>query len=119
MRKMLIVVLRERTLWHLQKFYNIIKCTTFEINLFTFLLFSPFLNSGKSFNRYNFSIYIDVYTVFATRSPSHDPELLPPLVPIHSGRTCYALLFSNFALKKEKKKMTFFLFKIAVQGVSL
>jgi hypothetical protein len=45
---------------------------------FFFILSSP--NSWNSFTRYHFSIYIHVYTVFVTHSPSHtlSPHLSPP-----------------------------------------
>jgi hypothetical protein len=38
------------------------------------------------------------------------------LAPTPPGRTCFALLFSNFA---NEKNLTFLLFKVATQGVSL
>jgi hypothetical protein len=65
-------------------------------------------HSWNSFNRYHFSIYIHVYTVFAIYSPSHTLSLPPPPPTGTSppGRTCSTLLFSNFV--KEKINMTFF-----------
>jgi hypothetical protein len=67
------------------------------------LLYSP--HSWNSFNRNDFSIYMYVCTLFALYSPSY--ILSPTLPPFHwyyalpSGRTCFALLFSDFI--KEKK----------------
>jgi hypothetical protein len=46
---------------------------------FSFILLSP--HSWNSFNRYHFSIYIHVYTVFAVYSPSF--TISPPLLPFH------------------------------------
>jgi hypothetical protein len=51
-------------------------------------------HSWNSFNRSHFSIYIHVYTVFAPYSQSYTLSL-PPSLPT-SGRTCSALLFSDF-----------------------
>jgi hypothetical protein len=60
-----------------------------------------------SFNRYFLSVYIQVYTVFALYSPSYTlSPLSPPPTggkPPTPGRTCSALLFSDFA--KERKKI--------------
>jgi hypothetical protein len=57
-----------------------------------------------------------LYTVFAPDPPSYSlfPSLHPTTgtnLPTPSGRTCFALLFSNFAEEKIKKirKMTFLL----------
>jgi hypothetical protein len=50
-----------------------------------------------------------VYTVFTPYTPSHtlSPPFLPLTVtPLLLGRTCFALLFSDFV---KEKKMTFFL----------
>jgi hypothetical protein len=66
---------------------------------------TPFLSRfNSSFLEYvNFSICIYVYTVFALNLPSYSLSLHPPLhtlVPKPLDRTCSALLFSNFVIKK-------------------
>jgi hypothetical protein len=60
-------------------------------------------HSWNSFSRSHFSIYIQVYTVFALYSPSHTLSLsLPPLTGTKPpGRTCSTILFSSFV--KENK----------------
>jgi hypothetical protein len=72
------------------------------------------------FKRFHFSIYMYVYMVFALHSPSQTLSSPPPhthtLVRTPTGRTCSALLFSNFV---KRKKWHFCLFKVATQGVSL
>jgi hypothetical protein len=75
-------------------------------------------HSWNSFSRSHFSIYIQVYTVFALYSPSHTLSLsLPPLTGTKPpGRTCSTILFSSFV---KENKWYFYLFKIATQGVSL
>jgi hypothetical protein len=63
-----------------------------------------------------------VYTFFAPYLFSYPLSLLPPGTnPPTLGRTCSALLFSDFVGKKKRKTMTFFLFEIKLdtQGVFL
>jgi hypothetical protein len=61
-------------------------------------------HSWNSFNMFHFSIHIHDYIVFALYSPSH--KLSPPPPPSYwyhtpsLGRTCSALLFSNFVNEK-------------------
>jgi hypothetical protein len=88
------------------------------------------LHSCNNFNNYHFCIYIHVYTFFAPYSSSY-PCSLPPLSshwcqPFCQGRTCSALLFSNFVKEKrekvERKIWPFCWFEIkvvATQGGSL
>jgi hypothetical protein len=60
------------------------------------LLFPHFWNS---YNRYHFSKYIHVYTIFAPYSLSYTTSSLP--LGINTpDRTCSTLLFSNFVEKK-------------------
>jgi hypothetical protein len=63
-------------------------------------------NSWNSFNRYHFCIYIHVYTLFASYSPSYPfpyhlslPIGVNPL-PHPSGQDLFALLFSCFVEEK-------------------
>jgi hypothetical protein len=87
--------------------------------LFSLILFSP--HSWNSINSYHFSIYIHVYTVFALYAPSHTLSSPPP--PSHSH--CYPpphkgpVSPSCSVILQKKKKWTFSLFMIAIQGVSL
>jgi hypothetical protein len=96
------VVLDGGTLWPLQKFLQYIKYIILEITHSTIFLHLPSPHSWHSFNRYHFSMYIHVNTVFARYSHSHNLSLPPPL-PLYQppGRTCSAFLFSEFV--KEKK----------------
>jgi hypothetical protein len=87
------------TLWHLQRFLQSLS-TPFPL--------SPLLpHSWNSNNRYHFSIYIYVYTVFAPYSPSYTLSLPSPhptgTTPL--SVTWFTLLFSNFV--KEKKDIIF------------
>jgi hypothetical protein len=66
------------TLWHLQTFLQYIKYT-WIYPLHHSPLFSPSSHSWNSFNRYHFSIYMLVYTVFTPYSPSHTLSPLPLL----------------------------------------
>jgi hypothetical protein len=70
-------------------------------------------DSWNSFNRYHFCICMHVYTFFALYSLSYSFSWPPPLSHWcqHSslGRTCSALLLSDFAEKKDKKKNLTFL----------
>jgi hypothetical protein len=66
-------------------------------------------DSWNYFNRYHFCIYIHVYTLFAPYSSSYPfPCHLCPTTcaksPTHSGQTCFALLFSDFAEEKKDNK---------------
>jgi hypothetical protein len=81
------------------------------------LYFAP-SHSWNSFNRYHFPIYMHVYTECIQYSPSHalSPSHSSPTGTNPPGRTCFALLFSDFV---REKKWHFCLFKIATQGVSL
>jgi hypothetical protein len=71
----------------------------------TALLYLPTSHCWNSFNRYNFSIYIYVYTAFAPYLPSYTLSPPAPLPidtnPPPSGKTQSAFQFSNF--EKEKK----------------
>jgi hypothetical protein len=80
-------------------------------------LFFPSFHFWNSFNRSHFPIYVHEhifppYSPFYTLSP-HPP---PPTGTNPPGRTCSALLFSDFV---KEKKWHFSLFKMATQGVSL
>jgi hypothetical protein len=86
---------------------------------------SSYLNSSSpsfwnSCNRFHFSIYTHVYTVFAPYSPSHtlSPSPSPlPMVPTPSSRQ---YLFCPPVLQFVKeKKWHFCLFKIALWHFSL
>jgi hypothetical protein len=57
-----------------------------------------------------FAPYSPFYTLSWPPSLSH---LIPS--PLHWGRTCSTLLFNDFV----KEKMSFLLFKMATQGLSL
>jgi hypothetical protein len=64
----------------------------------------PVPHSRNSFIRFLFFIYIHGYTVFAPYSLSYNLSTPPPhptLVSSPPDRTCYTLLFSDFA--KERK----------------
>jgi hypothetical protein len=67
-----------------------------------FSFISSFPHAWNSFNRYYFSIYIHVYTVFALFSSSHTLSPPPPTNIDHPGKTCSTLLFSDFVKEKEK-----------------
>jgi hypothetical protein len=65
---------------------------------------SLFPHFWNSFHRYHFSIYIHVYTVFATYTPSYT-LFLPPLPshsyqPPHPRKDLSTLLFSDFVKEK-------------------
>jgi hypothetical protein len=68
---------------------------------FSFISLSP--HSWNCFNRFHFSIYIHVYTVFALYSPSYmlSPHPSPLTATTPPNKTCSAILFSDFV--KEKK----------------
>jgi hypothetical protein len=94
------------TLWHLQEF---LQCIKYIMLKFTILLYLPSPHSLNSFNRYHFSTYIYVDTVFAPYLPSpwyHFPK--QDLFQVNIIWLC-----------KKKQKMTVCLFKIATEGVSL
>jgi hypothetical protein len=60
----------------------------------SFSFISPYLHSNNSFNRYHFSIYIHVYTIFCTIFTLLPPftaiSPLPlPLVPSHPGQDLF------------------------------
>jgi hypothetical protein len=96
-------------LWHLQKFLQYIKCIiTWYISII--LPIFPSSIHGIVSTGLIFSIYIYVYTVFATYSLSY---IFSPLHPSsHWYQPSPPDLWSC-------EKMTYFLFKIAIQGVSL
>jgi hypothetical protein len=56
-------------LWHLQKVLTIYQI--YHTWIHPLHHSSSFPHSWDTFNRYNFSIYIHVYTVFTLYSPSH------------------------------------------------
>jgi hypothetical protein len=82
---------------------------------------SPPLISCNSFNRYHFCIYIHVYTLFATYSPSYHFSPPPPhfhwckMHPPKAEPVPLILLFSKFVKKiyiyinNKKRNMTFLL----------
>jgi hypothetical protein len=76
------------------------------------LLYPPSHHSWNSFNRYHFSIYIHVHTVFVPYLPSYTFSLHPVCPPPY--RTYSAFLFSNFVKEKEWR-----LFMTVTQGFSL
>jgi hypothetical protein len=86
--------------------------------LFSFIPFFP--HSWNSVNRYLFSIYIHVYTVFAAYStPVLFLHLPPPPIGISPHRQdlfCPPVLWF---CKSKKKKLCFGLFKIATKEISL
>jgi hypothetical protein len=64
--------------------------------------------------------------IFALYSPSYSLSLTPPSPistnPAPPGRTCSAILYSNFVKEKRKQKtwhFSLFELKIATQGISL
>jgi hypothetical protein len=82
-------------LWNLQKLLQYI-VVEFTPPSFSFILrFPGIVSTGL------FSIFIHVYTVFATYSPFYTLSPPPPLGTNLPGRTCSSLLFSDFV--KEKK----------------
>jgi hypothetical protein len=79
---------------------------------------SSLLHSLNSFNRFHFSIYLHVYTVFVPYSPSYTLDPLPLPSPLVS--TLRQDLFHPPVLWFcKRKKWHFYLFMIAIQGVSL
>jgi hypothetical protein len=76
--------------------YNVSNKSYLNSPLLPFSFISPFPHSWNSFNRYHFSIYIHVYTVFAPYSPFHTLSLPPPSSRWY--RTCSDLLFSDFCI---------------------
>jgi hypothetical protein len=79
----------------------------------------PLPHSWDSFNRYHFSIYIHVYTVFASYSLSH--TLSSPLPSSQWYQSTQEGHFTPPILDfvKETKKRHLSLFKIATQEISL
>jgi hypothetical protein len=112
------VVLGEGTLWHLQKSLQYIKYNHTWIHPLHHSSLPP--HSWNSFNRYHFSIYIHMFTVFSLYShsfvifPHHTHQYQPlqtgPVLP-----SCSPILYKE----KRRRKWHFCLFKRATQGVSL
>jgi hypothetical protein len=114
-----IVVLGGSTLWNSQKFLQYIKYLILVVTSSTNLFYPSYSLFWNSFNRYHFSIYIHMYTVYMLYSPSH--TLFPPPLSLNGYQSPRQDLFCPpvlwFALKK--KKWHFCFFKLATQGISL
>jgi hypothetical protein len=78
---------------------------------------SLFPHSWNSYNRSSFSIYIHMYTIFTLYSFSH--TLLLHFPPSHWYQSPRQDLFCPLVFQFCKRKKVTFLFKIAIQGVSL
>jgi hypothetical protein len=75
---------------------------------------SPSSHSWKSFNRFNFSLFIHEYIIFLLYSPSYTASIYP------RHHWCYPLRRTVLPLRSLFfEKRYFCLFKIAIQGISL
>jgi hypothetical protein len=106
-------VLSKGTSWHLWMFIQYIILELIPSTICLYPLF-PFPLSWKSFNKYHFSIYFCMNTVFAPYSHSYILFSTPPSIP-SSERTCSALLFSDFS----KQEWHLCLLMLATKGISL
>jgi hypothetical protein len=77
------------------------------------------LHPWNSFNRYHFSIYIHVYTVFVPYSPSYTLSLPPPHSYWSQPSWAGPVPSSCSLIFWMRKKWHFYLFKIATQAVSI
>jgi hypothetical protein len=100
-------------------FTNVLTICQMYHTLFHPLHHSPLSSpphSWSSFNRYNFSIYIHVYTVLALYSASYilPPHPPLPLVPTHSLQTEPVPPSCSLILKKGKKVTFWFPYDISI-----
>jgi hypothetical protein len=113
-------VLGEGTFWHLQMVLTMYPIYHTGIHPLNDSPSSPSTHSRNSFNRYHFSIYIHVYTIFSPYSPSFTISPLP--LPSHwyqpsSSQTEPVPSSHSLILYKKKgkrKKNDIFVVKIAI-----
>jgi hypothetical protein len=97
--------------------YNITNISYFNSPPPPFSFICPCSHSWNSFNWSHFSIYINVYTVFAPYSPLH--TLSPPFLPPTGANPQVGRYPSCSPILLKEKKCHFYLFKIAIPEVSV